>query len=146
MHRAWVLSLLVACAGSSPPPQSAASVGGGQGAVASSGVTCDQAVGHMMDMLTADKSDVPPADVKRFHDLFVQHCQADTWSVDVRQCFGAMKTLNDGDACGAKMTDPQRQALDNATKPPAAAPTPATPASTTRSPTIKSGDPCEGGN
>jgi hypothetical protein len=105
----------------------------------------------MMDMLTADKSDVPPSDVKRFHDLFVQHCQSDTWSADVRQCFGAMKTLSDGDTCGAQMTDPQRQALDNATKPPAggaapaAAPTP-TPASTTRSPTIKSGDPCEGGN
>jgi hypothetical protein len=103
----------------------------------------------MMDMLTADKSDVPPADVKRFHDLFVQHCQADTWTAEVRQCFGSMKTLNDGDTCGAQMSEPQRQALDNATKPngaPAAAPSPAAPASTTRSPTIKSGDPCEGGN
>ena len=129
--------------------------------------SCEQAVSRMMDTLTAGKADVPPDQVKKFHDLFVSHCQSDAWSAQVRQCFGSIKTLDDGDKCGAQLTDAQRQALDDATKPaenaaaPAAAePTPpaAEPASTPPPKATtggtrgagqkpgKSGDPCDGGN
>ncbi len=117
----------------------------------------------MMDTLTAGKADAPPAEVKKYHDLFVQHCQADAWSPAVRACFAGIKTLDEGDKCAAQMTDAQRNALNDATGPaggenqppppaaePAATAPPAPPASsTTRSPTTKpkkSGDPCDGGN
>ena len=113
----------------------------------------------MMDTLTAGKADAPPAEVKKYHDLFVSHCQADAWSPQVRACFAGIKSLDEGDKCASQMTDAQRQALDQATQPdgqpPAnqpAATTPAPPApqpggSSTRSPTPKkSGDPCDGGN
>lgn len=130
--------------------------------------TCEQAVGRMMDTLTSGKSDVPPDQVKKFHDLFVGHCTTDAWSAQVRQCFGTIKTLDDGDKCGQLLTDAQREALDKATQPPTnspeAEPMPpaaAEPASTstpstskpaaggTRGPSQKpgkSGDPCDGGN
>jgi hypothetical protein len=157
MQRVWVLVFVMACA-SSPPaatPMAPASNAGAAGNDAS----CDQAVGKMMDTMTASKPDAPPAAVKQYHDLFVSHCQADAWSPEVRACLAGSKTLDDADQCATKMTDAQRGALDQemrpapgASPPPAAqpaatAPAPSPPASSsTRSPTKKSGDPCDGGN
>jgi hypothetical protein len=170
MKRAWVLVVVVsACAGGSPPPPaSPAAPAASSGAGTMPGeTTCEQAVGRMMDTLTSGKSDVPPDQVKKFHDLFVGHCTTDAWSAQVRQCFGTIKTLDDGDKCGQMLTDAQREALDKATQPansPELAPSPsapaAEPASTTpstskpatggtRGPSQKpgkSGDPCDGGN
>jgi hypothetical protein len=135
-------------------------------APASAGASCDQAAGRMIDLLTADKKDVPPEQVKKFHDLFVERCGKDAWSVELRQCLAGMKTLDDANACEPKMTDAQKDALNKAmggddeppppppTAEPAPAavapPTPGAPANSTRAPSSskpkKSGDPCDGGN
>jgi hypothetical protein len=172
MKRAWVLvvvgvvgSGLGACGGS-PAPAPASPAAPAASSTMPGETSCDQAVGRMMDTLTAGKNDVPPDQVKKFHDLFVQHCQADGWSAQVRQCFGSIKTLDEGDKCGSELTDAQRESLDKATQPDNAAggapppptaqpasstsPAPSPPATSgTRGATQKpgkSGDPCDGGN
>ena len=164
MNRAWIFALLVAgaCSHSQPaaaPTSPGAASGGGAAAAAGGGVSCEQASGHVMDLLVAGKQDVPPDKVKGFHDIFAKHCQADAWSADVRSCLANSKSLDDADGCAQNMTDQQRSALDAdaggpsgapppapvASPPPGAAPAPA-PASTTRGPVQRSGgDPCEGG-
>lgn len=132
---------------------------------AAGGTTCEQATGRMIDLLTAGKKDVPPDQVKAFHDMFVQHCQADAWSSDVRGCFSAMKTIDEGEKCADMMTDAQKKAIDaemgKGDEPPppppedqvapaaTAPPPPGSPANSTRGPSSKpkkSGDPCDGGN
>jgi hypothetical protein len=133
-------------------------------APAAGGASCDQAAGRMIDLLTADKKDVPPEQVKKFHDLFVERCGNDAWTVELRQCLAGMKALDDANACEPKMTDAQKDALNKAMggedeppPPPAepapaavAPPTPGAPANSTRAPSSskpkKSGDPCDGGN
>lgn len=127
---------------------------------APAGPTCESAVGHMIDMMSADKPDAPADMKKKFHDMFVSHCQADAWSPQLIDCMNQMKALSDGDRCEAMMTDAQKQSLNDAMGPepapgaaPASATTPAAPAtqpappSNSRSGTPKkSGDPCDGGN
>lgn len=122
----------------------------------------------MIDMMAADKPDAPADMKKKFHDMFVSHCQADAWSPQLIDCLNQMKALSDGDRCEAMMTEAQKNSLNDAMGPepaPAAAPASATapvaspppaPAPTTqpaptnsRSGTAKpgkSGDPCDGGN
>ena len=115
----------------------------------------------MIDLLTAGKQNVPPNEVKQVRDVIVDHCTKDAWSAELRQCLVDMHSVNDADACEAKMTDPQKQALDaemggSAAPPPPAAepaaaapPAPGAPANSTRGPAQKpkkSGDPEDGGN
>jgi hypothetical protein len=167
MNRAarWIFASCVAaaaaCGPSTPPPQSPPSAN--VTAANSGGATCDSAVGHLIDMMSADKQDVPPDTVKKFHDMFVAHCQSDAWSPQLLQCLNGMKALPDADHCESLMTDAQKQSLDSAMGPAtggaqpssteSAPPPPPAPAATTppasRSGTPKpgkSGDPCDGGN
>jgi hypothetical protein len=156
----WILGFAVAvaaCGPSTPPPQSPPNAN----VAAAAGATCDSAINHMIDMMSADKPNAPPEMKQKFHDMFVSHCQADAWSPQLIDCLNQMKALAEGDRCESMMTDAQKQSLDKAMGPesaPAAAPA-AEPAATTPAPSPppppgnsrsgtpkKSGDPCDGGN
>jgi hypothetical protein len=151
MHRLAWLVVIAACSHSAPPPQS--------GANAPS--TCDKVADHLVSLMSA-KSVATDEELDPYRRVIATRCEQDLWTAKAQQCFLDTKTLQDGDACQAQLTETQQKALlrdgnaqvdQNAGQaaPAAAAPPPAEQAAPPPSPAKRStraprpGDPCEGG-
>lgn len=93
MRRAWLASLLVvgACylrSAPRPPP------------------SCADAAAQVHALLTPRPRAVPT------REAFARRCQADGWSVEVRACVVATRSLRHPRRCKARLTAEQRTALD----------------------------------
>jgi hypothetical protein len=88
---AWILMVIACHHGDAPPPAP----------------TCTAAADHVRALLTpgAPRS-------ARIRDVVAARCDADAWSLDVRECVVATTSLHHPRHCKAKLTAEQRNAFD----------------------------------
>ena len=108
MRTLAVVLLAAACGGSpkqpeTPPPAT------------SSMLDCGAVAEHVATTVSADKPR-PGINQGMIKDLVSSRCQADAWTDDTKQCLDVIKSVADGRACAAKMTDEQRTAIKTAAK------------------------------
>jgi hypothetical protein len=147
------LSLLVACGGGQSKATAPLAEAGGDPA------SCANVADHVIELMSANAKDAPPDLLKKQHDMFQKHCEADLWSADLRKCLIAIHERTDSDRCDPLITEAQKAAFDKdveSQEVPGAsggAPAPAAAAAPkemkeetkTRGAPQKGGDPCEGG-
>jgi hypothetical protein len=105
----WLV--LAACGGGGPQPRATpapVAPSPTPGDPAGGDASCQQAIDAMFAVTAAKE---PPELRDRSARAFLRRCEADRWSVELRQCMAAVKAPEDADACEQMLTPAQGQAL-----------------------------------
>jgi hypothetical protein len=79
---------------------------------------CARVADHLLSLMTDAAKDAPTEEVDRVRVAFQHRCDEDRWSLEAQHCFLELTSKADVDRCATRLTDAQRQALE---QPPAAA-------------------------
>jgi hypothetical protein len=102
--RLYVLLVAAAC-GSPPTPATppVAPVPANQ---------CARVADHLLSLMTDAAKEAPTEEVDRVRVAFQRRCDEDRWSAEAQQCFLDLASKADVDRCATRLTDAQRQALE----------------------------------